>query len=839
MKTIKIYILSFFLSLSGQILPQAWSPDLPVNIKTFTEEEKAAQREKGNEFLMSLNKMVIKPNEDKEIMIEEDCRFSGSGSFSVSSLKRAKIKGAEGKNITFWFDTPHIYGMQLNKCANVTFENITFDCDPVPFTQGKITDKSGQNSVLLQPMTGYEELISNPNGTFIIFNPDGSFKMHTHRTCTIKQNADKSISLTNGNFDIAEIGDYIVLPSRTGSMISLTDCEKIKFQSVNVYASGGMCCVANTGKGGHEFDYFTATRRPGTNRLHAFGADGFHMNVLEAGPVITNSEMSYTADDLINLHGRFGWVCGRNSGSKKDLRIIANNGAISVGQEIDFWDNETQEYKGKAIVSRIQILGNQQEIDEARQGAIEYLGGNVYDIQLDREVEAGFASLIEHHTGLCSGFVVRNCKLHDTFNRGFLINGARDGIIEGNEIYNVASGQSFHMETWCYGEGQYIRNLTVRNNTFTNAGSLWFGTVPPNGNAMYGAYRTTPVRNIEITGNTIEMFPGDVFGINVAYTDGVRIEDNIIIRNTENKTVSVNNVNSVDGYGRSLTNAIFVSTCKNVVINNNRIDDMTPNNYNDVGYGTLVNNLEIDGEQQLNSIADVLSGWLVAGNQHDLNWSYGYVDAAKIRNSSYTTDDFILMTGKGSTGWLPEGLYSPSVGKQQSTPGSDRSSIIRWTSTVDGNLRVSGKIAPNGSSNGDKVNCYFFVDGQKKYTYDTQNGAVSLDMDLGPVKTGSHIDFILDSKGNTTGDQTFFNYRFLSDKNPPSAIQPVGANFRIHSANGRLVVMSDKPGELLSVYGIDGTCLLSRKISEPVQYISLEKGIYIVRLGEYAAKVIV
>ncbi|WP_196039645.1 right-handed parallel beta-helix repeat-containing protein, partial [Bacteroides nordii] len=403
---------------------------------------------------------------------------------------------AEGKNVTFWFDAPHIYGVQLNNCENITFENITFDCDPVPFTQGKVIAKNSNSSLLLEPMKGYETLISNPNGTFIIFDPNGDFKLHGHRTCTISQNGDKTLSLTNGNFDIVEVGDYISMPSRTGSMLSLSGCKKIIFNDVRVYASGGMCCVASGGEGGHEFHHFIATRRPGTNRLYAFGADGFHMNELVNGPVIEDSEMSYTADDLINIHGRFGWVCSRNNNSKTHLRILCSAGAIKVGQEIDFWDNVTQQYRGKATVESLTRVSNATEIAEAKKDVIQYLDGSIYDIVLSNEVEADKASLIEHHANVCSGFVVRNCKLHDTFNRGFLINGASDGIIENNIVQNVGSGQSFHMETWIYGEGQYINNLIVRNNTFKKAGALWFSTVPPGGNSFYGAFRSTPMRNI-------------------------------------------------------------------------------------------------------------------------------------------------------------------------------------------------------------------------------------------------------------------------------------------------------------------------------------------------------
>ena len=559
----------FFMFAVLKVSAQAviWSPDSPVNVKIFAESEKEAQLANGNELLKTLRSYVSKPNEEKVLVVDADCRFSGSGSFSLTRLCKTKIVGAEGKNVTFWFDAPHIYGVQLNNCENITFENITFDCDPVPFTQGKVIAKNSNSSLLLEPMKGYETLISNPNGTFIIFDPNGDFKLHGHRTCTISQNGDKTLSLTNGNFDIVEVGDYISMPSRTGSMLSLSGCKKIVFNDVRVYASGGMCCVASGGEGGHEFHHFIATRRPGTNRLYAFGADGFHMNELANGPVIEDSEMSYTADDLINIHGRFGWVCSRNNNSKTHLRILCSAGAIKVGQEIDFWDNVTQQYRGKATVESLTRVSNATEIAEAKKDVIQYLDGSIYDIVLSNEVEADKASLIEHHANVCSGFVVRNCKLHDTFNRGFLINGASDGIIENNIVQNVGSGQSFHMETWIYGEGQYINNLIVRNNTFKKAGALWFSTVPPGGNSFYGAFRSTPMRNIQLIGNHIELSEGEIAGITTTYIDGLKIIDNTVVRSLSDQDwKNEDNVQFVEGYGKSIESAIFTTACKKAEI---------------------------------------------------------------------------------------------------------------------------------------------------------------------------------------------------------------------------------------------------------------------------------
>jgi len=843
--TILLLLLFCSYSISGLLAQNTtWSPDLPVNTKTFTEAEKQQQRINGQKLMDTLSMYLSKPSIDKTVIIREDCRFTGDGSFYISFLKKTKIIGAKGKDITFWFDSPHIWGLKLEACSEIAFSNITFDCDPVPFTQGKIISKSSNSSVVLQPMKGYETLISNANGIFAVFNPDGTFKKHPGAyTCNMVQNADKTISLTNGTFAYANIGDYVVLPSRTGAMISLSQCENVVLDTINVYSSGGMVCYLGKGVGGHLLRHVIATRRPGTNRLWMNGADGFHVNELAKGPVIEDCEMSYTADDFINIHGRFGWVASKVNNSKNNFRVIFSPGAIKAGQRIDFWDNNTQEYRGTANVTKVSSVTNSADIQAAQSTAIQHLGGSVYDIQLDADVNADLGSLIEHHANVCSGFVIRNCRLHDTFNRGLLINGASDGIIEGNTIENVGSGQSFHMETWMYGEGQYIRNLIVRNNTLKNAGGLWFGLVPPGGNTIYGAYRSTPMSNIQILNNRIELSPGDISGISMTYIDSLKIEGNTIVRDMSDSNWNQNDMNFTDGYGKSNESAIFATGCKNVIINNNTVQELTPNTAKKADYGLLVNNIELDGVKQYNSVADIVTGWLQSGKQDDLGWSYGNANANTVRNGNYSKDSFVKMGVQSNSIWTPSAsLFLPSIGRMSTQPGVDLASVIRWTSNVNGKLKISGKIKNSSSLTlGNKVLVIIYVNGNERYRYDTSNGNITLNVDLGNVEVGNYVDFVVDSKGNTLGDQTVFNFKYLSDGSPATSLKPISSNksFKAYSLNGQLVVIPTKSNQLLSVFRMDGILQFSKKISDSVQYISLAKGAYIVKLDKDTTKVVI
>ena len=108
------------------------------------------------------------------------------------------------------------------------------------------------------------------------------------------------------------------------------------------------------------------TRRPGTNRLHALGADGMHMTTSTKGPLIEDCEIAYNADDLINIHGFFGWVSRRDNA--RTFRVIASANPFQTGKPIKFWDRGTVTYFGEGILTSFTKVTNPAEIDAAKQG---------------------------------------------------------------------------------------------------------------------------------------------------------------------------------------------------------------------------------------------------------------------------------------------------------------------------------------------------------------------------------------------------------------------------------------------------------------------------------------
>ena len=64
--------------------------------------------------------------------------------------------------------------------------------------------------------------------------------------------------------------------ARRGKGISMFQCEECVLEDVDEYASPGMGILEYQGKGGNVYRRVRIIPPPGTRRLHACAADGFH-----------------------------------------------------------------------------------------------------------------------------------------------------------------------------------------------------------------------------------------------------------------------------------------------------------------------------------------------------------------------------------------------------------------------------------------------------------------------------------------------------------------------------------------------------------------------------------
>ncbi len=758
----------------------AWHPNLPIGPQ-FTDTEKQFQREAGKELLLQ-----IKRASDRKLKVFRippgDYRYRAGWDPDCPIIEGVHDLQIEASGVTFWMEPPLIWGLLVRKCRNLTFSGLTIDFDPLPFFQARVLQVDSVNErVTAEIMVGHEprnaDGLAEDKGqrVMLFFRPDGSFINNYllgkswHRV---------------GNTNRIEIetpapgvnaGDYLAAPIRTGAALRTIECERVVYEDCNIYASGGMMAMEGGGAGGHVYRRLHGVRRPGTNRLHAFGADGFHMTATEKGPTIDRCEVAHLADDHINLHGFFGIVAQRVS--TRQYYFAASYGPFKTMKKMDFWDWRSVEHLGTATVTRTkrvtdsaqseQVLSELKRMEHAH-------SSEVWEVTLDRELDLPVGTLIDTHSLNCEGYVVRNCWFHDCFNRPFLLNGASGGLVENNTFQNVMHGLEIHYETWGpMTEGQFANDNRFINNRMLGCstgaaasdaylqGSIMSVMVPSGGNYLR---RSTPIHNMLFQGNYIEA-PGGV-PIYVTNMDGLSIKDNIIDRPFHAPGWKGFASAFASTCGDLPDASIFLGVVKNARIENNLVYDPDHKAVGMVKTGPLTNGVIVDGKRQWDCVADFITGWSHDGIQAQNGWSYGAVDTQGVRNGRYRLDAFTAMRRYEPGRWVNSvGSPYPHAAIMSMHPSDKLAAVKRWVSTVSDRIRVEGTVQSSGL--GDGIRLLVFVDGVRKWEIEARDGKPHLLLcELSAIRVGSVVDFVVDSIGSMDNDSTQLYMKLMV---PPSS----------------------------------------------------------------------
>ena len=382
-----------------QILPEPfvsrWRADLPAGHPVWSEDQKIALRKKGKEILQQLHDASI-AKKGRVLIPPGDYLFHAdwSRASTLSSLEDMEIV-AEG--VTFWFEPPMVHALLFENCRNVTVRGLTIDFTIPCWFQARVAEIDRTTRTLRATiMAGYEprnahgEIEVGGNRALMFYSADGRFINHRHSPGEWQLAVD-SKSIECHDIGLAGIpatlsaGDYIVGTIRTGAALRSVNCASMCFEDVNIWSSPGMAVNESGGKGGHIYRRVRATRRPQTNRLHAFGADIFHLADADRGPSLIRCELAYGADDNLNIHGSFGRVVQR-----VDARHYYLQGAYATGDRIEFRDQRSIELLGvaKVMSARIATDGPSIPIEDKHRAKGEVL------VELDKALELPPLSLV-------------------------------------------------------------------------------------------------------------------------------------------------------------------------------------------------------------------------------------------------------------------------------------------------------------------------------------------------------------------------------------------------------------------------------------------------------------
>lgn len=583
----------------------AFSMDDPVGLVTSVTEKE--QQRQAAEKLRAALATAQEKGDDVFVIPPGQYRFADNRGFA---LNHAKDFTVVARDVMFWFERPTSAlaadpkGLELNHCRRVTIQGLKIDFDPPVFLQAKILEIDEEEPGYIVEIDPEFPDAEMNGGSYFLYRADGQWIRHGYlfyreskriegrkhkvlledtRVFDAHNRDEANLRYTRGACRIGT-GDYVVLPWRRGKGISMYRCEHCLLEDVDEYASPGMGILEYQGKGGNIYRRVRIIPPPGTRRLHACAADGFHNAQTDRGPQLIECEFTGTSDDFLNLHGHFGVVWHRLD----DRRYVigqANLGEIVPGETLVFYDDETVQSRGKARVRSLELLRDQGLIEQCNAVTLpKHANRNYYEIALDQDVSLSPGDLVALDRFRSAGFLIKDCYFHDAMART-LINGAGDGTITGNLIERSAWGLVIHFETWQYYEGPMPRNIRISGNVFReiqdlllpqHATAISVTMVPTNG----GYLRTArPLSNIDITGNYIER-PGG-FGIIMANTVGATIANNTIVRPMYRPAMVDGDLRMIQFHighpnyfeGKARKAAIGLWSCSNIDVRANRVVD--------------------------------------------------------------------------------------------------------------------------------------------------------------------------------------------------------------------------------------------------------------------------
>jgi len=228
-------------------------------------------------------------------------------------------------------------------------------------------------------------------------------------------------------------------------------------------------------------------------------ADGMHMVGSYPGPDIENCVFrGVFLDDCIAIHGGFTAI---KSVAGAAL-TLGGDGGLKVGQPA-------------------RLSGDKGFFGEATVTALKDNGDKTWTVTLDRDLAVPPGAKVSNPLRDGAGYRIIGCRLGDTRSRGILAKAdggvIKDNVIEGCGQAAVSLGPEYY-----WNEADYVQNVSIEGNTLRENGKAAYGggAVLVHGDGAMGN------RNIVIKDN--RMFSNYQGDIDVAWTDGVAIEGNVI-----------------------------------------------------------------------------------------------------------------------------------------------------------------------------------------------------------------------------------------------------------------------------------------------------------------------
>ena len=241
------------------------------------------------------------------------------------------------------------YGVSITSSSNCLFLSFTLDSYPPNYAQGIVTSTSSSSFTatfshdFIPPdtiaKTSPFSTKSGLAGAKVAFwdnqtkymLPLGNQFMKNSHSIDDYQYTIQLVNPLRGNI-IPNNTPVTIIPRR-GITWDIYNSSNITTKDVTIHAGGNMGFHERAGYGGNVYRNVSIIRKPGSTGLLALNADGFHSDSVGKGPLLEDSEISYTGDDFVNIHNRMLVICG--SSATNALSIIDVSTQVKGGGTLE------------------------------------------------------------------------------------------------------------------------------------------------------------------------------------------------------------------------------------------------------------------------------------------------------------------------------------------------------------------------------------------------------------------------------------------------------------------------------------------------------------------------
>ena len=353
------------------------------------------------------------------------------------------------------------------RSENVIIKNFFIDYDPLPFTQGKITNVDLKGRYFeLKIDQGFpslnEDMFQKASRVWgMLMDPKipGKLKDGAPNLFATKDFEQVSPGLFKVNIKSLnllksiEVGDLYVHLARTNgiSIFKSGNSKNITYlENTNYSSPAGSYNAFDM----EEWNIIGAQVKLKPGRIHSANADCVHVNGGKFGPWIENSLFEGYSDDAVNMKATKRYILDQKSPTELIVKFNVVKGDII---------NIFNPREGK-LIGRYNVTANK------------FLGDNRMSITLDKPIEGKLDmgetkknDLIYLDSRANESFVIRNNTFRNARRYGILLQNAY-GIIERNVFANLSQSAITIENGVDWGEGFIAHDIVINQNIFNNCG---------------------------------------------------------------------------------------------------------------------------------------------------------------------------------------------------------------------------------------------------------------------------------------------------------------------------------------------------------------------------------